>query len=817
MQLPPLALVAALLVSAGLALSATPADAPAAAPAASPGLISSRSLHNPPSGEVARSLPIVLRAQSLQGQPDLLTEAQGNAELRRGGLVLRADKLLYDLPTDTVRATGEVRVSRQGAVYTGPELQLGVARFEGFFVQPVFEFPNLGAGGRADRLDFLGSSQSRAQNASYTSCPRDGPAEPAWQLQTRSVLFDLDANEGLAEGARLRFLGMTVLALPTLSFPLTEARKSGWLPPTVSLDNRGGLELAVPYYWNIAPQRDATLVPRAITRRGLGLDAEFRYLEPSLQGVVAASWLPHDRVAGRTRHALQWQHEGRLAGELDYRADVARVSDDDWWKDFSNTTGSLSARLLATRLALERRFSASALSSEGLIYARVTQWQVLQALDSVIESPFERSPQLGLRLHGLRGGWEWSLESEFNRFTLPTNQGGAVTRSGGERLHLLGALSRPWREPGWWWVPRLALNAAAYGAQSSASALQPRVLARATRVIPSFSVDTGFELERGTQAFGRALHQTLEPRLFYVNTPYRAQSELPNYDSAGKDFNFVSIFTDNNFTGVDRVSDNHQVTAGLTTRLVDVASGAEVLRLGIVQRYLFRTQRVAPQADGTPDGEALAQRFSDVLLLGSTSVFPGWGLGASMQYSPDIGRSVRSVVSASYSPGPFRTVSSSYRLARGLAEQVDLGWQWPLWGAPPGANLATAANAANAAGGRRSTTPQSGTCSGAWFSVGRVSYSLKDRRITDSLLGLEYDAGCWIARVVATQTSTGRSEAITRLGIQLELTGFSKLNLGANPLKVLKDNIPGYRLLREERGSASTPSVDRLTVSPFYE
>ncbi len=796
MRLLPLALVAGLLGGTANAQS----DAPALAP--------SRSLNNPPSGELARSLPIVLRAQAIQGQPDLLTEAQGNAELRRGGLVLRADKLQYDLPTDTVRAAGDVRVSRHGAVYTGPELQLGVERFEGYFLQPVFEFPNLGSGGRADRLDFLGSSQSRAHNASYTSCPREGPAEPAWQLQTRSVLFDLDANEGLAEGAKLRFLGVTLLGLPTLSFPLSDARKSGWLPPTVNLDNRGGLELAVPYYWNIAPQRDATLVPRAITRRGLGVDAEFRYLEPSLNGVVATSWLPHDRVAGRSRQSLQWQHEGRLPGDFDYRADVARVSDDDWWKDFSNSTGSLSARLLATRLALERRFSLGALNSEGLAYARVAQWQVLQATDAVIESPYERSPQVGLRVNGQGRGWEWALESEFNRFTLPSEQGGTVARTGGDRVHLLGALSRPWREPGWWIVPRLALNAAAYGAQASGSALQPRALARDTRVIPSFSIDAGFELERSAQVFGRALQQTLEPRLFYVNTPYRAQSDLPNYDSAGKDFNFVSIYTDNNFTGVDRVSDSHQITAGLTTRLVDVATGAEALRLGIVQRYLLRTQRVTPQADGTPGGEPLAQRLSDVLLLGSTSVFPGWGLGASVQYSPEIGRSVRSVVSASYSPGAFRTVSSSYRLARGLAEQVDLGWQWPLWGTVPSPTLSSKAS------GRSNSN---GACSGAWFSVGRVSYSLKDRRITDSLLGLEYDAGCWIARVVATQISTGRSEAITRLGIQLELTGFSKLNLGSNPLKVLKDNIPGYRLLREERGSALTPSVDRLTVSPFYE
>ena len=152
----------------------------------------------------------------------------------------------------------------------------------------------------------------------------------------------------------------------------------------------------------------------------------------------------------------------------------------------------------------------------------------------------------------------------------------------------------------------------------------------------------------------------------------------------------------------------------------------------------------------------------------------------------------RLIVGARYSPGPFRTVATTYRVARGLSEQLELGWQWPLSGSDDGAP-----------GKLRGSS--SGACSGAWYSVGRVNYSLKDRRVTDSVLGLEYDAGCWIARVVAMRLSTGSSTATTRLGIQLELTGFSKLNVGSNPLKVLKDNVPGYRLLREEPSDRPSP------------
>jgi LPS-assembly protein len=200
-----------------------------------------------------------------------------------------------------------------------------------------------------------------------------------------------------------------------------------------------------------------------------------------------------------------------------------------------------------------------------------------------------------------------------------------------------------------------------------------------------------------------------------------------------------------------------------------------------VQRYLFQDQNVT--LTNAADDKPLTQRFSDVLLLGSTTLVPQWTLDAALQYRPEINRTVRSIVSARYSPGPYRTIGATYRLARGLSEQVETAWQWPIYGVTPDQKPAV-----GAAG-----------CQGSLYSVGRINYSTRDSRITDSVLGLEYDAGCWIGRLVAERLSTGRSEATTRLLLQLELVGLSRL--GTNPLQVLKDNIPGYRLLREDRVS----------------
>ncbi|MFO1326173.1 MAG: LPS assembly protein LptD [Rubrivivax sp.] len=737
----------------------------------------------------AADQPVQLQAREIRGRPDLEATAEGDVELRRGPLTLQADWMSYEQARDLAIARGQVRVRNDTGRYSGTELQLQLQRFEGFFVEPTYEFDRVKAGGRAARIDFLGERRSVAQGGWYTSCPREGldaaavgpgGERPAWVLKTDRVHLDFERNEGVAEGAVLRFMDVPILALPTLSFPLGEGRKSGWLPPTVDFDTRSGPSLAVPYYLNLAPHHDATLTPRVITRRGFGGDAEFRYLEPGYRGRVQLDALPYDRLAGRSRWALWAEHEGALPLDARWQAQGLRVSDDAWWKDFPRDNRSVDPRLLPLRVQAERDLAFGDL--RGLGYARLLRWQVLQGSDVPVVSPYERAPQLGLQFAGpVGGGFQVSLQTELNRFVRPDREGTAAEPTGW-RAHALGELSWPWRSPGVWVVPRVSVNAARYDLD------QALVDGRrqAARTVPSFSVEAGMAFERETTLLGQRIRQTLEPRALYVRTPFRDQTGLPNFDSAGKDFNFNSIFSDNAFSGVDRVSDAHQVTAGVTTRVLDAASGGEALRLGVVQRYLLRTQQI------TPEGTPFTQRFSDLFLLGSAALGAHVGVEGALQYSPDIQRPMRTIASARWNPGEFRTLSATYRYSRSLTEQLELGWQWPVWKRGGGA-----AAAAPARGGSGSS------CGGTWYAVGRVNYSMRDSRLTDSVLGLEYDAGCWILRVVGERLSTGRSEATTHILVQLELVGLSRL--GSNPLRVLKDNIPGYRLLRDERSETIPP------------
>ncbi|MFY7867524.1 LPS-assembly protein LptD [Roseateles sp.] len=749
---------------------------------------------------------LALSAQRLSSRIDEEMNAEGEAELRYGELLLRAKNLRYEQVEDLATARGDVEVSRAGNVFRGPELHLYLKRFEGEFLNPSYFFSLTGGGGQAERVTFAGPSSIQAIAGTYSSCPVSEDASPrAWEVTARKLDMDFEANEGVAHGAVLHFYGVPVLPVPILSFPLGGQRKSGWLAPNISFGNRSGVEFGMPYYWNIAPQRDATVTPFMMSRRGVGLDSEFRYLEPEHAGKLNLAMLPHDRATGDARWALNLDQRGTLGQNWDYKLRAERVSDDDYWKDLPDRMQSQTERLLATDLQFSRLRQST--WGDALTYARVQRWQVLQELDSPIQSPYQRSPQVGVRLTtaaddavfegfrpwGRKARLEGSVELEYNRFDLPRN---AQLRNlqltalpTGQRAHVLAHVSAPLGGAAWWLIPRVAVNSAHY--RLDQAQLDGRT--SMSRTVPSFSLDHGWIFERSTSWLGHSLLQTLEPRVLYVNTPYRSQANFPKFDSAPKDFNFDSIYTPNQFSGIDRVSDGHQLTAGAVSRWVNQSQGDEVLRLGLVQRYLFRDQFV------TPNEKPLTQRFSDLLLLGAVHLDPKWWLDGAVQFNPDENRSVRTVMRARYSPGPFRTISTAYRLARGQAvpngqgvldgqsEQLELAWQWPLYG-------------------QSSVKRDASSCSGAWYTAGRLQYSLVDRKLTDSVLGFEYDSGCWILRFGVERLSAGRAETNNRLMLQMELVGLSQL--GSNALNVLRDNIPGYRRLSSDRSASLEAPYD---------
>ncbi|MBS0608779.1 MAG: LPS-assembly protein LptD, partial [Proteobacteria bacterium] len=556
-------------------------------------------------------------------------------------------------------------------------------------------------------------------------------------------------------------------------------------------DSVSGVEYVQPYYWNIAPNRDATLTPLVMSRRGVGLGGEFRYLEPRYSGELNASYLPSDQLRQINRWAYSVRHRGAVdtpLGDMALNVNVRRVSDDNYWRDFSlrssgmaglATPGTPGAQIVQRLLPGEASLGWA--RGDNQVSLRTLKWQTLQDVTAPITPPYDRMPQLHWRYAPLQlgGGLDATVDADYTSFEAAP---GFYSQPNARRSYAVAQVSRPFLAPGGFITPRLQLHATQYEFSGPLSNGQ----LTASRALPTFSLDSGLVFERDAHFFGGSYLQTLEPRAFYTYTPYRDQSMLPVYDTAANDFNFTSIYTENAFGGNDRIADNNLLTLGLTTRLIHPDTGAQAARFGIAQRLRFADQKVT-----LPGGAPVSERLSDVLLGAGINWTPQWGLDSTVQYNPKTGRSLRTTVGVNYSPGNYRTVSAAYRMQKVTdlialpSEQLDLGWQWPLadlWGGHGNGKDRTA---------------------GRWYTMGRLNYSLQDRKLVDTVVGLEYESCCWIGRVVLERLQNSLVTANTRLMFQLEFTGFSRLSLGANPLTILRQYVPRYQMLGT---NVNTPS-----------
>ena len=703
---------------------------------------------------------------SVSGKTEDVVTVKGSAELRRPGTVIRADTVQYQQSLDKATASGHVRLNRQGNVYEGTELDITVGTFEGFFLKPQFQLLKNKAVGDAERVDFLGEKKSVISQASYSTCRRVPGAEwlPDWLLKATRIEMDTEEDVGVAEGAVLRFKDVPILALPTMSFPLSSKRKSGMLPPTIATDSLNGIEITTPYYWNIAPNQDATLYPTISSKRGINMGAEYRYLQSHYGGQTRFDLMPNDKLRDSNRWGLSSQHQQRMdtsIGAVGLNLNLNRVSDDNYWRDFPRAYGSLTQRLLPTD------FSANWSSGAWSMNLLASKWQTLQDLSAPIVPPYDRLPQWTLNYNKLDlGGFDVSAETQVTRFRADAALTG---QANGTRSILSAQVSRPFKLPGFYLTPKMSAFAADYKFDTALS----NGATRATLTSPTFSLDTGLVFDREATFFGRNFVQTLEPRAFYVYTPYRDQSLLPNYDSAARDFNFASLFTENPYSGYSRVADNNLLTLGLSSKLLDSATGAEVVRVGMAQRFRFAVQNVT-----LPGGVPASDRWSDLLVGTAVNWSPNWSLDTTQQISPADFRSTRATVGLRYTPGSFKVLNAAYRYQKDSSEQLEMSWQWPLGQLFGGAQ-------------EDGRSPDGGR----WYTMGRMNYSISDKKLVDSVVGFEYDAGCWVGRAVLENVT--RSDATTnkRILFQIDLIGFA--SLGQSTLKTLRSNIPRYQSLRE--------------------
>jgi LPS-assembly protein len=691
-----------------------------------------------------------LEADHIEGDQDKKLTATGNVTLRQRGVVINGDHVDYYGEEQKAIVTGHVKLDRDGDVATGPRLEYHMDTDTGDMETPVFAFPKkldrrTSSRGEAQHAILEREHRTRFVTAEYTSCPvpRDD-----WFLRVNELTLDSDRNVGEATHATVYFLGAPILYSPYITFPLDNKRKSGFLAPTFGTSGQSGFEVALPYYWNIATDMDATVTPKLLTKRGVQLAGEFRYLEPKFSGQVDMEFLPNDKIAQEDRYFLGIHHVQSLWAGWSASLNAQKVSDDAYFRDLTTKIA------LTSQTNLPRDLVVAYGSDIWSLSARVLGYQTLQDITNDVPIPYNILPALtavgsGQNVHG----FDWQLYSELSNFRHPV-------LTNGQRFIVQPSISFPMTASYGYITPKVGYNYTRYNVEANTEGI-----ANSSRSLPIASLDAGLFFERLATFGGTGFLQTLEPRLYYLYVPFRDQTQLPNFTTAEADFNFQRIFSENRFVGGDRIGDANQLTIALTSRLVESATGLERLKMGIGQVIYFEPPRVTLSSELPPPAKS-----SDILGFVSGQVAPSTTMDAGLQYTPTTGQSEKIYVGAHYSPQPGSIFNAAYRYTRGSTDpndpagptgiqQFDLSTQWPVL-----RNVQALA---------------------------RWNWSLVDHKLIEGLVGFEYNAGCWQLRAVAHRFITATETYSTSFQIQLELTGLSRI--GINPLETLRQNITGYK------------------------
>ncbi len=716
--------------------------------------------------------PVTAIADQAEYWLDDRAELSGNVEIRQGGRVIHTDQATLYTDSGDAELAGGVVIRDADVIARGESAVANVDRRDATLGDAEFVLLANEFRGRARTVHKTAEGDLEVRGSRFTRC---APGNDSWRVNAGRLDIPEDAVFGTARNARLSVAGVPVFYTPFIRFPVSDERVSGFLFPGIGYSNEDGLDLSLPYYWNLAPNYDATLTPRLISDRGVGLESEFRHLSrwqsTTLSGAFLNSDDLYDGVFERDdfedingsdagfEPADRWlygiEHRGRI-GRFSTYVDYTAVSDRDYFRNLGTDLA------VSSEIQLERR---------GQITYRIPDltvrlWaQRFQRLDEIAQEPYRREPELELDYRlPLPGPLRWSVTAEWTRFERDIARASGLDAVTGKRSHVQPQLRLPLR---WMWGFFDAEAGFRY-TDYDLDAPDGLTLGTAfdesvTRSIGFGSVGGGLYFDRDLRLFGRGLTQSLEPRVYYLYQEFADQSQIPLFDSSVLDFGFSQLFRNNRFAGFDRIGDANQLSVGVTTRFADAATGREYLRASVGQIAYFENRRVtlrgAPTADERQSSSALAAEVSAALAR-------RWRVSGAVVYDPHDDTVDQARFGLSYRSDRRHVFNIGYRKrVRDMIDQTDLSVYWPL--------------------SRRVGL------------IGRWNFDLESRRTIEGFGGLEYNDCCWQIRVLARRfldSPTGRNFANVDPdeGIFVQIVFKGLAGLGTKVESVLQRGIKGY-------------------------
>jgi len=698
---------------------------------------------------------------SIQGTSEL----QGNIIIQRNGTIFNAEKATFNRKNNSIIAEGNVILSTKGLQLKSQAIEYKLKENTGIIKGANYTVGNDGAHGSSVQIKQLSEKRLRLKDATFTTCPAN--ASPlrhltgadkisSWNLASSNILLNQNTQIGYAKNVTFNVLNVPVFYFPWLKFPINNQRLSGFLSPTLRLETNAGI--SIPYYFNFAPNYDATVTVSTLSGHGVQFDNEFRYLTPHHNGKLNYIFIPEDKAFDsptndKRRDYFEVLHNTRVNQSTSIKLHAEGVSDNKYFDDFSTSLES------SSRSALQRRLEVTHNKKAWQLTAAVEDYQILDAKDA----PYAKLPEIKLQYSPLTApnALKLGMQSELVYFD-KTN---AIT---GSRADLKLTASKKWGNQAWFIKPAVSFEHTLYSLNNTDKS-------SLSRSLPTLTVDTGLFFDRdllGSHTFGsdknnskllfnKALTQTLEPRLFYTYTPYKDQSELPIFDTSETSFSETTqLFSANRFTGRDRIADANQITFAVTSRIQDRQNGKELLKGSIGQIFYFsdKTVNLLPQAEQIKNTQTnkqsnlvleLSGRVNNNLQLSSIGLWdqkkksiPGYELRLN------------------YQDKKKRILNVAYRNLKTELQQFNLSTAFPI--------------------------------NDKWSVTASTEHDVQNDRNLETLVGVEYKTCCVKTRFVAKRYLSADNKSYeTPIFIEFELKGLGNIGTG-NASNQLKDKIYGY-------------------------
>jgi LPS-assembly protein len=646
---------------------------------------------------------------------------EGNVIFQQSDGTLSTDHAIYDRARNKVNATGAVRYQTGQHVLIGNRAEVYVDGDRANISDAEFWLVDNHLRGSAQSISIVSDDVLDLKNVSITSCDKK---DESWLLKSSSLHLDFAANKGVARHARVEFMRVPFLYLPYMSLPI-KGRKTGFLAPNFGNSNTSGTEISLPYYFNLAPNRDATITPRYLSKRGVQFSGEFRYLDKKYEGILEAEYLSNDKAFGdEDRSYVEYLHSGNPSRGWRTQIQYRYVSDDNYFDDFWNTLSASSLTYLERHLNVEYQ------SKDWRAQGKVQTFQNLDETLAATDLPYERLPQLQLVTNPffLNYGLETSATTELVYFF--RNEG--VT---GARFDLTPEIAWPYRAPAGFIDPTVKLRYTHYKLGSNS----PTYPDSSNRTIAQSSLDSGLFFEREIESDHGQLVQTLEPRLYYLYVPYQDQDDIPIFDTTQPLFSFSELFRDNRFSGLDRIGDANQLSFSLTTRVFN-DSGNELLVATLGQIYYFEDREVV-----LPGEDPDTRSQSDITGMLSSQWSRKVRTTANIEWNPLSHQVDKGSVEFRYQFSRDKIANLVYRFEQEAIDQVDLSILWPL---------------------RQQ-----------WKVYGRYYYSFLDDILLETIGGIEYESCCWALRLLYRNyiTDLAIDERNDSILFQFELKGLASV------------------------------------------